>query len=450
MNEKSRDSSILYLVFFVIVVTIVYSTQNMLSPNLERISYFFGFEGDTAQLGFLTFSYTILAGISIAIFGYLADKITRKWLLFFGTLIFSIFAILTIFVPSGLSGYFLFFFLTAMNGIGFGMIVPSIFSLIGDIVSQDDRSKGYSFFSIASLLGGAIGLVLATAVGSIDWRISYFFAGIMGLVGTSLVLFFHEPSRIGKDYSHLLEEDAIDYTYRIKISDLKVIFKKKSNIWLVVNFVDTIPTGIILFLLFYYMSDYHNIPEGLALIFLILILISTLFGTVIFGFIGDSLFKKGKKRARALLAVIGNIVPIPFAYIALIIPFKVPDNATIGDLFLIPAAAIMIVFLMIGLFVNGAVNGNWYSCVVDLNLPEHRGTILATANFFDIIGRAIGPLIGALIADAYGLVYGMMISILFWVFIPLFWIPVLRNLIPEMEATERIFKERLGLLSKNN
>ena len=48
----------------------------------------------------------------------------------------------------------------------------------------------------------------------------------------------------------VLKKGAIYYTYKIKFSDLKIIFKKKSNVWLIINFVDTIPTGIILFLLF--------------------------------------------------------------------------------------------------------------------------------------------------------------------------------------------------------
>ena len=142
----------------------------------------------------------------------------------------------------------------------------------------------------------------------------------------------------------------------------------------------------------------------------------------------------------------GNIVPIPFVFIALMIPFKASNNATIGEAFLIPGFLIMVILFAIGLFVNGAVNGNWYATVVDLNLPEHRATTLATANFFDIFGRAIGPLIGAIIADIFGFLYAMMISIVFWIFIPFFWISVLKNCVSEMEATEAIFSERLNKL----
>ena len=446
MNERTRDWSFLSISLFIIIIALVNSTQNMISPNLEEISMYFGFGGATSQLGALTFVFMIISGISIAIFGYFADKITRKWLVVLGSLLYSISSICTISVPAGSIGFYAFLFFTALDGIGFGIIIPSIFSLIGDLVKQDERSKGFSFFSIASLLGMAIGLALSTFLGDTDWRLSFFIVGIAGLIGVSLAVFFQEPSRVGKDFSFLAEKKAIDYTYRIKISDFKVIFKKKSNIWMVINFVDTIPTGIILFLLYEYMEEYHNVSDDTTLIFLILILLSTLVGTVFFGYLGDKQFQEGKKKARVKLALYGNIIPIPFVFIALVIPFWVPSNATIGEFFSIPGALLMVLLLMIGIFINGAVNGSWYATVVDINLPEHRGTVLATANLFDIIGKAIGPLVGSQVADHFGFLSGMTISIVFWLALPFFWISVLKNIVPEMESTEKVFKDRIEKL----
>ena len=444
MNKNSKKIHnkipILSIVLFITIVTLISSISNMISPNLLIISNYFGFGGNTTPLGILTFSFTILTGIAMLIFGFLADKIIRKWIVFIGTIIFSIFSFATMFVPSGSIGYCLFFFLTIMTGIGYGALIPCIFSLMGDIVSKEDRSKGFSFFSISSLIGMAVGTGLATFLGSIDWRISYSIIGIAGFISALLFIFFKEPSRAGKDYSYMLEKDAVEYTYRINFSDLKVIFRKKANVWLIINFVDTIPTGIILFLLFAYMEDYHGISSDVTLLFLILILLATLVGTIVFGFIGDKQFKQGSKKARVKLALFGNIVPIPFIFIALIIPFKAPD--------LIPGIIIWLILFMIGIFINGAVNGNWYATVVDLNLPEHRGTVLATSNFFDIIGRAIGPLIGSIFADTFGFVYGMLISIFFWILIPFFWIAVLKNIVSDMDATEKIFTERLESLIK--
>lgn len=443
MDKPSKNRSLLSIILFITIVALIYSTQNMISPNLLLISSYFGFGSNVSPLGVLTFTFTLLSGASMLIFGYLADKIVRKWLVLGGTLIYSIFSLLTILVPRGSTGYYWFFFLTCMNGIGYGAIIPSVFSLIGDLVSQDNRSKGYSFFSIASLIGMALGMGLATVAGQFDWRISFLVVGIAGLLNAVFILFFEEPSRIGKDFEDIVDKDAVEYSYRIKKDDLKYVFKKKSNIFLIINFVDTIPTGIILFLLYAYMEDVHNVPSDLTLIFLGVILLSTLAGTIIFGIVGDRLFQSGYKKARVYLALIANIVPIPFVFIALLVPFQAPVDASLLTLFTIPGAVIMLVLMAIGLFINGATNGSWYATVVDINLPEHRATVLATANFFDIIGRAIGPLIGALIADAFGLLSGMMISIIFWIFLPFFWIPVLRNVRQEMDRTTELLKARI-------
>ena len=437
MNDNSKKLPLLSIILFVLIITLINSVSNMISPNLLVISSYFGFGGDTAPIGVLTFSFMIFTGITMLIFGYLADKIVRKWIVFFGSLIFSIFSLFTITVPTGIVGYSIFFFLTILTGIGYGALIPSIFSLMGDMVSSEDRSKGFSFFSIASFFGIVFGSALATYAGSTDWRFPFLVIGIVGILASLLFLLFKEPSRLGKDHS--FDIDAVDYSYRIKLSDVRIIFKKKANIWLVVNFVDTIPTGIILTLLYAYMEVYHGITADVTVLIFLIILVSIILGTVVFGYIGDKQFKKGNKKARVLLALFGNIAPIPFLFVALIIPFSAPN--------LFPGLLIWIVLFSIGMFTNGAVNGNWYATVVDLNLPENRGTVLATSNFFDIIGRAIGPLIGTIIADLFGFVIGMMISIFFWIFIPFFWIPVLKNVVREIESTEKEFDERIKSLT---
>ena len=41
-----------------------------------------------------------------------------------------------------------------------------------------------------------------------------------------------------------------------------------------------------------------------------------------------------------------------------------------------------------------------------------------------------------------------MMSIVAWILIPFFWIPVLKNVITEMNATEKMFSERIKELEK--
>lgn len=449
MVRKNKTPFGLFLVLFVTIVALAYCIKDMINPGEQTMNAYFGFGENAGPIGFLAFSFTLLSGFAMICFGYLADKMVRVRILLIGSFLYSISAILTIIVPGNITGYYTFFILQIIYGVGFGAIIPAIFSLIGDFVSRDDRSKGFSFFSIASLIGTALGYGLGTAFLDSDWRLGYFIVGIMGVGSTIFVIFLKEPSRIGRDNSFLANKEAVDYTYRIKKEDLKVVLGKRANQFLIINFVDTIPTGIILFLLYRYLKNVHGIPEDQGLFFLAFVLISTLVGTIIFGYIGDNMFKKGNKKARVFLALMANVVPIPFVFIGLIIPFRLPEGGSFIDLFFIPNAVIMLALFMIGLFINGATNGSWYATVVDINLPEHRGTVLATANFFDIVGRALGPLIGSIVADNFGVLMGMAISILFWIALPFFWIPVLRNVEFDMDEAQRIFQERIDSLKQS-
>lgn len=452
--KKENLIGLLTIFLFILIVTLTYGDQSMISPLLGAMTSYFGFGTDYTPMGVLTFSFTVLSAFSMVLFGILTDRHKRKWLCFFGAVIYSIFSIIVIIIPKGSLGFWAFFLIRVMSGIGFGAIIPTVFSLIGDMVSKEDRSKGYSFFSIATYLGQGIGVALASGLyQSIpDWRIPFLLIGIIILITALPLIFVKEPSRVGKQEvleEIMLKKDEVVYTYRIKLSELKEIYKRKSNFWLIINFVDTIPTGIIIFLIFEFMQVEHNISQDQTTLLLVGILLSIVAGSILFGILGDKYFKKGHKRARVTLALIANLAPIPFIFPALLIPFWIPYGATILEIYSNPSVILMLILIMIGLFINGATAGNWYSTVVDVNLPEHRGTVLATANFFDIFGRALGPLIGSIVATNISLTAGMATSIIFWILIPFFWIPVMKNVIKDIDAVDVIFNQRLEEIKKS-
>ncbi len=89
MRDNSKTFPVLSVILFVLIITLINSVQNMISPNLLVISNYFGFGGDTAPLGFLTFSFMVFTGVTMLWFGYLADRIVRKWIVFIGSFVFS-------------------------------------------------------------------------------------------------------------------------------------------------------------------------------------------------------------------------------------------------------------------------------------------------------------------------------------------------------------------------
>ncbi len=442
----SRKAGFATFIIFLLIVIFSYTDQNLISPNLNPILIdFFGTSEDSTPLGVLTFVFTLLSATSMVIFGVSTDKYSRKWICFGGSLLYCTFSILSFFTPPGLTGYPFLFFTRAMNGIGIGCVVPVIFSLIGDLVKPNNRSKALSAFSIAGLLGQGIGLFLAPAVYAAtgSWRLPFLIIGLINLACTLLILLVSDPVR-GRTETFIADLVAKGkvYSYTIRRQDLRAILERKSNIWLVINFVDTIPTGIILFLLFRYMENIHNISQVSTTSVLVFVLLGAIMGTMVFGALSDHYFKKGFIKVRVKFAFLGNILPVPFLLIAFLIPFHASSGATVGELFVIPELLLFIILMFCGMFFNGLVGGNWYATLIDVNLPEHRGTMVATAKFFDLFGNALGPLIGSWFDTTFGSEVGMLSSVIFWAVLPLFWIGVLKNVEKDIAFVKNTLKER--------
>ena len=100
-------------------------------------------------------------------------------------------------------------------------------------------------------------------------------------------------------------------------------------------------------------------------------------------------------------------------------------------------------------FVFG-VSPNWYSSMLDVNLPEHRGTMIATASFMDAIGRAIGALLGGMAIDYYnsrGSVMPISDTILLFTFTfgilsSALWLPILKYCKKDFKEVADILTER--------
>ena len=110
----------------------------------------------------------------------------------------------------------------------------------------------------------------------------------------------------------------------------------------------------------------------------------------------------------------------------------------------------MSIILGIGMFIEFGVGPCWFSSMVDVNLPEHRGTAYAMAAMMDSIGRGLGPIIGGLFVDYYtgiGEIYpfGMTIMITtlsFGVISGLLWIPIYKHCNKDFGEIETVLKQR--------
>lgn len=441
-NKISRIALHLTFPLFFAILFFDFADQSMLSPLLNPLLQdFFNNIHNVVPLGWVTFTFTALSAVSMIIAGIYADRTSRMKICLIGALIYSGFSLLTILTPHGQAGYVFFFITRALNGIGIGAIVPTIFSMVGDTVSPKRRTTAFAFVSVAMIAGRMAGFVIAGACTD-RWRIAYFMLGIINLILALGLLAVKEPKRgAQEDELRDLILEGAEYRFRISTKDIKTIRANKSNFWLIMNFIDVFPGAIILFLIFKYMKDIHNINANSVNIMIVLVAIFAAVGAIVFGRLGDWGFQKDK-RAKVLIALFCNGFPIVFMIVFLSVNVWVPDDANLLTIIKSPGVIIMVAAVAAAMFINQGVGPNWYSSLTDINLPEHRATMISLASFMDMLGNALGPLIGSYFATIWGIKTAMWSVLAFWVMNIFLWLPVLFYIRKDLDNVHKTLNQR--------
>jgi MFS family permease len=441
-QKISRLAGRLTIALFFTILLFDYADQSMLSPLINPLLMdFFGSTANVVPLGWITFTFTILSALSMIVAGIFADRKSRVRICFYGCMVYSIFSILTIITPQGRAGYVFFFITRALNGIGIGAIIPTIFSLVGDIAHHKRRSSVFGVISAAMLVGRLAGFVVAGSLMH-NWRTAYLLLGITNFVLAFGLLLIREPARGSQEYELKgLSLEGSEYRFRFHRKDIKWIWSNKSNFWLILNFIDVFPSSIIIFLIFKYMKDIHNMDSGPVNSLIFLVVIFGALGALAFGRIGDWGFQKNK-RAKVLIALFCNSFPIIFMFLFLSATFIIPDGASMTEIIKVPGVIIMVLAVAAAMFINQGVNPNWYSCLTDINLPEHRATMISLASVMDMIGFALGPLIASYLATHWGLKTAMYSVLFFWGLNVFLWLPVFFHIPADLRNIQAVLKER--------
>lgn len=428
-------------------------------------------------------------GIATFVFGYLSDKRSRKLLLIIGGATWSSATLLMSIAPNAE----VLFSIRIIATIGNGAITPVVFSLLSDMFPSEKRSNSFAWWSIATLIGSLAGGSIALAFNRIPfdeihgwdgmellakmqylqlhypdlvslWRLPFVLTGVLGLVFVGLAILVKEPKRGARDKQlrDALSKEELHYSYKIKRSDLKYIFTRRSNFWLIFNFLDVVVSGffianILLYIQVEMQFSFTDI-ESIAQILLMLVpaIVLGLFGQFYFAKKGDKRVEQGDPAGRVKVAIMGGLMHIPFFVAAFLFsPFKGNDTFFLGSLtvpswgfwIMMPVAGVV---LGIGLMYSFAIAPNWYASLIDVNLPEHRSTMIATASFLDTIGRSFGSIAGGLFInffDSTGTHYSISMSIIWMTIVfggisGLMWIPIYKYCNEDFANVQRILEER--------
>ena len=412
--------------------------QTVLPALMPTLIELYPGEMSEGKIGYIVGTMIITMATAGVIMGYLGDKIRRMKVAFFASLITTIFTFLSGFIVN----YTQLFLCQIGASIGLGATLPIMAGIMADLYAPEQRGKAFGFLSIVTTVIGEVGgITLTLLIAQVNWRWTYYLLGIVSAIITPLLYFTKEPKRGSKEKSleEIYEEDpTLEYSYKIKKQDLKYLWKRPTNLYLILNFVDNIPGAVFATYAIAWLQIEHGADDDTAMLGLIIVVLGIFIGTTIFGIFGDKKFKTDK-RIKVKLGTILSMASAPFILVAINLKW----NLTPGQgLFENPIGLVAILMLSMGLLIDGGIYPNFLSAITDVNLPEHRSTMISLANFFDACGRSLGAFLGGFLIDKFGYPIAMTFASLFTILSFVWWIPSLKTFIKDYEIVQKTIEDR--------
>jgi MFS family permease len=284
------------------------------------------------QLGLVGTLRAAVAALASPLWGYAADRWSRKNVLFFGTGIWGIWTLVCGLAPN--FGSML--AIRTISGIGLGCLMPATFSLISDTFPPSRRGRAMGILGGVGALGVIGGVLSIGALASNDpgplglekWRWGFFILGAMSVLsGLSILTFVREPIRGGAEpeLANLITPEAAE-RYQIKLSEVGRVLRIPT-IWVAtlqgmagwmpwVVLGQFFPTWLVEAKGMSADIDLSN-PNGSAPIVMALILIGTVISNVMGGFIGDWAEQVHPRYGRTLIGQFSVFAGIPLSWIML-------------------------------------------------------------------------------------------------------------------------------------
>lgn len=420
------------LALLILMSVFLYADQRIMSAILPELSAEYGVSD--RLLGFIGSAFTLVGALVSIFFGYFTDRVSRKALLVLTVLVGE--------VPCFLTGLPLFTqtvggftALRILTGIGIGGIYPISFSLISDLFKEEHRAAASAWLGVSWAIGMMTGPALAGYLtGTYGWRLAFLLAAIPNFpLVIIFAIFAREPAR-GKTEAALEEliRKGVTYKQRIQFKDFKLIFSNRTNIWTFLQGIPgTIPWGILGYWMILFLEKSRHFPKEVATTVYLMLGIGTTIGSVVFAMIGGRLYKKNP-RLVPILCGIGVLIGIIPAIPIINLPVTNPQGGTIILYYLLS---------FVTGFLVSVPSANVKAILMNVNRPEHRGSVFAVFNITDNLGQGFGPALGGILISL-GYVFMMNFSIFWWIPCGIIFFAVARHIVRDRESLQKLLAER--------
>ncbi|MEM4036780.1 MAG: MFS transporter [Desulfurococcaceae archaeon] len=427
----------------------LYADQNLVAPMLSTLrneGMIVGSEEDWYYYAGLVGTIPVLTGIATTfIWGYLADKLSRRSLFALTVLVGEIPCFLTGFTKN----YYELLFLRALTGIGINGAAPVARALVADLYRPEERGRGYAIYNFSSGFGVLLGMLMAGVVlsANLSWRVPFLVAATPNFILTPLFLLFVKEVKLGYAEPEVrkLYEMGVEYRFRINLKEFTgALLSTPTLIFIYLQGVPgTFPWGAIPYWAPMFFHEVWGLSEGTAT----LIVFTAGMGMMIGYFIGGLLTDRLQRRvlnARLMVPFTGILLGTLTMIALLKYPYPHGDESF----------AALLPVLLLGLFGMIFVTfaaPNVPAVLSEVSLPEHRGTVFGIFNITDNIGSAFGPTIasgfmvyflGMGVGEPVNMLYGLIAVSLFWVPCALLWLPAFRTYERDKARLRKILAER--------
>ncbi len=437
---KMTRRDIITLLLLVLMSVFLFADQKIMGAIIKELSKEYSVSRET--LGFIGSAFTLIGAIISIIFGFQTDRFSRKKLLVAVVLIGEIPCVLTG-IPFFTQSIEAFTVLRILTGIGIGGIYPITFSLLADYFHEEHRATASAWVGVAWVIGQMAGQSIAGFVTpSFGWRLTFILVAIPNfLLVLIFALYAREPER-GRTEKALesLIQKGLAYKQKITLSDFKIIFANKTNLWTFLQGLPgTVPWGILGFFMIDFLELKRHFKKEEATLIFMLIGAGLLIGSVLFANIAERLYKKNPKSMPFLcgIGILAGVIP---AYILFNIPIE--TKPLFNDFLIFSIIAFVAGFLVSVPFANVK------AILMNVNRPEHRGSVFAVFNITDNIGQGFGPAIGGLLL-VFGYQFVMNFSIFWWIPAGILFLVMITSITKDRNNLQELMQNRAKEMSKD-
>ncbi len=384
MSANANDRKPFWPVGSLVVLTglnlLDYLDRQILAAVLTPIKDELGLSDE--QLGTIQSAFMWGYFLTAPIFGYLGDRVPRRWLIVSGVLVWSFGTLMTGHV-SALGALILFRVLVGFGEASFGTISPG---WIADLFPAAKRNTAISIFYLAIPVGSALGYIMGGEIAARQgWRAAFLWAGYPGLLLAFLLFLLREPPRGAAEGPATSAVAPDEYRgWRAYLALLKF----PRYLLVVGGYVaQTFAMGAFSLWAPTFLHRVHGMPVDKAATFFGLAVVLTGLTATLCGGLAATAWQRRTGRGYAWVLAIGASLAAPAAFAAFLLPDLVQAKVAL-------AAAMFFLFLTVG-----PVN----TLILETVPVTMRATAMAGSIFaIHMFGDLWSPRLVGLLSDRWG------------------------------------------------